>query len=108
VTRHDQRDEDRRNDGKAGQAARPGLSGVEASRRAVRRVEALTGIEPEGVVSLKPNDRGWKVGVEVVEMERIPNSTDVMAVYQVELDQSGELVGYERGDRHIRGRVDGR
>lgn len=108
MTQHDHQDEDRRNDGKAGRSAGPGLSGVEAARRAVRRVEALTGLEPEGVVSLEPNDRGWKVGVEVVEMERIPNSTDVMAVYQVELDQSGELVGYERADRHIRGRVDGR
>jgi hypothetical protein len=106
VTQHDQHEESRRNDGKAGRSG-TGLSGVEAARRAVQRVEALTGIEPEGVVSLEPNDRGWRVGVEVVEMERIPNSTDVMAVYQVELDQSGELVGYKRGDRHIRGRVDG-
>ena len=108
MTQHDQQDEGRRNDGKAGQSAAPGLSGVEAAKRAVRRVEALTGIEPQGVVSLEPNDRGWRVGVEVVEMERIPNSTDVMAVYQVELDQSGELVGYQRTDRHTRGRVDGR
>lgn len=84
------------------------ISGVDAARRAVRRVEALTGIEPEGVVSLEPHDRGWRVGVEVVEMERIPNSTDVMAVYQVDLDPSGGLVGYQRAERHYRGRVNGR
>ena len=108
MTQHDQQDDGRRNDGTAGRSSGPGISSAEAARRAVRRVEALTGIEPEGVVSLEPNDRGWRVGVEVVEMERIPNSTDVMAVYQVDLDQRGELVGYKRGDRHIRGRVDGR
>jgi Gas vesicle synthesis protein GvpO len=84
------------------------LSGVEAARRAVRRVQVLTGIEPEGVVSLEPHDRGWRVGVEVVEMERIPNSTDVMAVYQVDLDSAGGLVAYQRTRRHYRGRVDGR
>jgi Gas vesicle synthesis protein GvpO len=104
----EQREDGRRNNGRAGPSAGSRLSGVEASRRAVRRVEALTGIEPEGVVSLEPHDRGWRVGVEVVEMERIPNSTDVMAVYQVDLDEDGDLVGYQRAERHIRGRVDGR
>lgn len=85
-----------------------GISGMEAARRAARRVQDLTGIEPEGVVSLEPHDRGWRIGVEVVEMERIPNSTDVMAVYRVDLDQGGGLVGYQRTERHYRGRVDGR
>jgi hypothetical protein len=104
----DQREDGRRDNGTAGRSTGPGLSGVDAARRAVQRVEALTGIEPEGVVSLEPRDRGWRVGVEVVEMERIPNSTDVMAVYQVDLDEGGGLVGYRRTERHIRGRVDGR
>jgi len=106
VRRDDQ--DGRRKEQSADQSSGSALSGVEAARRAVQRVEALTGIEPEGVVSLEPHDQGWRIGVEVVEMERIPNSTDVMAVYQVDLDQGGGLIGYQRAERHYRGRVDGR
>jgi hypothetical protein len=84
----------------------PGLSGVEAARRAVRRVHELTGLEPEGVTSLEPMEHGWKVEVEVVELERVPNTTDLMAIYQVELDEQGRMVSYRRTQRHYRGRAD--
>jgi hypothetical protein len=104
--RDDQRNQ--RNQRTERESTRSGLSGVEAARRAVRRVQELTGLDPEGVTSLEPLDRGWSVGVEVVEMERIPDSTDLMAVYQVDLDPSGRLVAYRRRNRHYRGRVDER
>jgi hypothetical protein len=91
-----------------GTRSRPGMTGVEAARRAVRRVQELTGLEPEGVTLLEPTDRGWRVGVEVTELERIPSTTDVLAIYQVELDERGRTVSYRRAQRHYRGRVDGR
>jgi hypothetical protein len=90
-----------------GSWARPGMSGVEAARRAVRRVHELTGLEPESVTLLEPTDHGWRIGVEVVELERVPDSTDVLAVYQVELDEHGRTVSYRRAQRHYRGRTDG-
>jgi hypothetical protein len=83
------------------------MSGAEAARRAVRRVHELTGLQPEGVTLLEPTNSGWRVGVEVVELPRLPSSTDVMAVYQVELDERGRTVSYRRAQRHYRGRADG-
>ena len=32
--------------------------------------------------------------VEVVELERIPNTTDVLGVYEVTVDKNGDLTGY--------------
>jgi hypothetical protein len=97
---------DRQADG--GAWARPGMSGMEAARRAVHRVHELTGLEPEGVTSLEPTDHGWRIGVEVAELERIPDTTDVLAIYQVELDERGRTVSYRRARRYYRGRPDGR
>jgi hypothetical protein len=51
-------------------------------------------------------DDGWAVGVEVVEDRRIPSSTDVLAIYEAELDGLGELVSYRRLKRYSRGRGD--
>ncbi|SEG46398.1 Gas vesicle synthesis protein GvpO [Saccharopolyspora kobensis] len=63
----------------------------------------LTGKDTEGVTSLERSETGWLVAVEVVEAHRIPNTTDIMAVYEAELDDEGELISYRRIDRYARG-----
>jgi hypothetical protein len=64
----------------------------------------LTNKDLEGVVGIrKDGDGGWTVELEALEMPRIPSTTDVLAVYEVTLDAAGELVGYERVARYVRG-----
>jgi hypothetical protein len=94
-------------DGPAGRAPRRETAGMQAARRAARQVMALTGHEPENVVSVDRNEDGWHVGVEVLELHRIPDTTDIMAVYEVTLDGRGELVGCRRGPRRHPPRADG-
>ena len=63
----------------------------------------LTGREAEGVTGLERTDDGWKVLVEVVEVRRIPDTTDVLALYEVTADEDGDLEGYRRLRRYARG-----
>jgi hypothetical protein len=42
----------------------------------------------------------------VCELERVPNSTDVMATYIVQLDDQGGLLGYKRDRRFPRGQAE--
>jgi Gas vesicle synthesis protein GvpO len=79
------------------------LGGMEAARRAVNDVLELTGRQPEHVVSVAKQDDSWHIGLEVVELQRIPESADVLAVYEVTLDAHGELVTCRRGRRYLRG-----
>ncbi len=44
--------------------------------------------------------------MEVVEIEKIPDTMSVMASYRVSLDGQGQLMGYERIRRYSRGQVD--
>ncbi|GAA3355395.1 hypothetical protein GCM10017744_017770 [Streptomyces antimycoticus] len=83
---------------------RPALDARDAARRAARHVEGLTGRAAEGVTSLERGKDGWVIGIEVVETHRIPDSTDILAEYQVELDDHGELASYRRTERYYRGR----
>lgn len=77
-------------------------------RNARDQLAELLGREPESVSALARTDQGWTVDVEVLEMERIPDSTSVLATYTVQLDRDGELLGYERCRRYTRGQVDRR
>jgi hypothetical protein len=80
---------------------------VVAARRAVREITDLLGRKPETVVSIERCDDGWEVGVDVVETHRIPDTTDILAVYEVQLDADGELRSYRRTRRYARGQLDG-
>lgn len=83
------------------------MPGAEKTARlAAAYVAKMTGKEPEGIVSLEPtDDGGWRVEVEVVETRRIPDSTDILAIYEAELDDEGEMVAYRRTKRYSRCQV---
>lgn len=67
----------------------------------------LTGRELENVTGVdKGDDSTWSIGVEVVEMRMVPDSTDVLAQYDVDVDEDGDIVGYRRKRRYLRGRAD--
>ncbi|MFD7445445.1 gas vesicle protein [Streptomyces sp. NPDC059909] len=77
-----------------------------AMRSAAQQLEQLLGRPPESVSALRPTDDGWEANVEVLELERIPETTSVMASYRVTLDKEGDLVAYERVRRYTRGQID--
>jgi len=86
----------------------PRMPGSRAAKMAMQHLLALTGQQPESLSGLTPSEGGWKVTLDVVELERIPRTTDVMASYEIELDEEGELVGYRRLGRYYRNQVDER
>ncbi|WP_259357507.1 gas vesicle protein GvpO [Brevibacterium sediminis] len=80
------------------------ISAVKAAKKAIEQFSTLTGRPPESVVGTRWHDDHWSVRLEVVESRRIPDSADLLAEYQVELDGAGELMAYDRKDRYVRGR----
>jgi gas vesicle protein GvpO len=93
----------RRDDGDQDESAVPAAA---AARRAAQHVADFTGRRPENVISIERRDGDWQVGVEVVETHRIPDTTDVLAIYEVRLDPGGRLLSYRRTRRYARGQLD--
>ncbi|MGY1619761.1 gas vesicle protein [Geodermatophilus sp. SYSU D00691] len=79
---------------------------VSAVRSALEQFAELTQLEPAAATGVRREKDGWSVLVDVVELERIPSTTSVMATYRVDLDGNGDLCGYERLRRFVRGSVD--
>jgi hypothetical protein len=78
-----------------------------AIRAARENLEELTGQPVETISSLQRTRDGWAVTLEVVELERVPRSTDILASYRVEVDNEGDLMGYERVARYYRNQPGG-
>lgn len=81
------------------------ISAKEVARQATDYLDEMVGRAPEAVTLVEPNDQGWLVEVEILELARIPASTDVLASYEVELDHGGEPLAYRRVHRHYRAHV---
>jgi hypothetical protein len=88
---------------------RPGATPEDARRtvqRAREQLEALLERPVESVSSFERTHDGWLVTLEVVEVSRIPESTDVLASYELELDDDRNLRRYARVRRYNRSQAD--
>jgi len=79
---------------------------TETVQRARRQLSALLERPVESVSAFERMHDGWLVTLEVVEVSRIPESTDVLASYEVELDDDRNLRRYARVRRYIRSQAD--
>jgi Gas vesicle synthesis protein GvpO len=66
----------------------------------------LIGCPAEGITGAKKQDDCWVMTVEVLEVDRVPSTVDILATYDVTVDPDGNVVGYERRRRYLRGQVD--
>ena len=87
------------------QPPRRSLGGMEIVAMAKEQIIAVTGLTANTVSGLYKDDHGWHVVIDMVELRRIPNSSDVLATYDVVLDGDGNLLTYRRTRRYLRGAV---
>jgi Gas vesicle synthesis protein GvpO len=79
------------------------LSGAEVAQLARRELADVTGLDAESATSLeRGQDGGWIVTVELLELSRLPDTDDLLGLYEVELDDDGELLAYRRIRRYAR------
>jgi hypothetical protein len=81
-------------------------SPMDVLRQARAQLAELTGMVAESVSSFARVEEGWRLEIEVLELSRIPDTTSLLASYEVTLDAHGELTGYRRIRRYERGRAD--
>ena len=84
------------------------MSLAQVGQRALDELEALSGCAAEGVTAIHRNGDGWVAMVDVLELERVPETTDVLATYEVTIGTDGEVTGYRRVRRFLRSQVEER
>jgi len=72
--------------------------------RAREQLAEVTGLELSSTLGASKDDRGWRVSVEMIEKESIPDGMDILATYEARLNDKGELLEFSR--KKLRKRVD--
>ena len=80
---------------------------IEIVTQAKQHVAEVTGLEVEGASGFERNGDGWVVTVIALELARTPDTMDVLGVYEVVVDDDGELQRFKRTGRTHRAAVEG-
>ena len=65
-------------------------------KKARQQLGELTGLDVCSTVLAKKDKPGWCVQVEVVEKKSLPDSQDILATYELSLDEEGNLLNFTR------------
>jgi len=68
-------------------------------------VEAVSGFEHSNGDD-NGDGKGWTVTLELLELERIPDTTSLLGTYEATLDGDGNLLGAKRVRRYPRNQSD--
>lgn len=77
---------------------------LELAERARSQLQSLAPLKVSGVIGACKRAEGWCVTIELVEREAIPDAQNLLGVYEVLLDDKGQMLGYER--KQVRRKVD--
>ena len=68
----------------------------EVSEKAKKELKEIIGKKTEGVPTIRKNEEGWNVQVEILEKEKIPDTESLIGIYELEMNQEGEIEEYKR------------
>lgn len=78
---------------------------ADAQKRARGAAQDLLEHQFEGIIKAESNDEGWRTVVEVVERNAVPDTQDIIGRYEISLDETGTVTGYELLERYRRGNM---
>ena len=72
--------------------------------KARKELSKLTGLTASSTIGVVKDEKGWNISIEMVEKRSIPDQMDLLALYEVLLDEDGNLLNFER--KSMRRRMD--
>lgn len=72
------------------------LKFAEAIKKARTELVTIIGLELGSTISAHPDGDGWRVTLEAVEKKSIPDSMDILGIFEVNLDGNGDISEFNR------------
>ena len=71
---------------------------------AKKEIVAMTGLQVDTIAAVARKEDNWVVTLDLLELRMLPNTQDVLATYEVEMNDSGtnELLSCQRVGRYRR------
>ena len=78
----------------------------EVVNKAQEEFSSLSKLPVNAVIGLSKVEEGWMVSLEALERKAIPDTMDVLGVYEVRVDSDCNLLRFERKRLRKRGQIE--
>lgn len=75
-------------------------------KKAQEDYSRVSNAQVDGVTGLFKTEDGWVILLEAIERRAIPDTMDVLGLYEVRVDSEGNLLGFERKKLRKRGETE--
>lgn len=75
---------------------------TELIERTKKQMALITGLSPETVSRLDRAETGWNIGIDMLEHRSIPRTHDLLASFDVAIDEDGTVQRWRRTGRFVR------
>ncbi len=76
---------------------------IEVQKKAFSEMKEALKKEPESISSVEKTKEGWTVQCEVLEKKSVPETYDLLKVYEFKLDGNGKITGFKQLHKIRRG-----
>jgi hypothetical protein len=85
-----------------------GMNTEEITKKAQDEFARLNKLPVNAVIGLAKVEDVWVVSLEALERKAIPDTMDVLGLYEIRMDGDGNLLGFERKRLRKRGETEER
>ncbi len=82
------------------------MNTTEATEKAQEQFHKLSKLPVGIIIGLSKDDAHWVINLEALERKGIPDTMDVLGLYEICLDYDGNLVSFERKRLRKRGQTE--
>ncbi|HII30410.1 TPA: hypothetical protein HA317_05105 [Candidatus Woesearchaeota archaeon] len=79
---------------------------LEIERKALLEIKELLKKEPECISSIEKTEKGWAIQCEVLEKKSIPETYDLLKLYEFIIDNNAKINSFKMLKRIRRGDID--
>ena len=76
---------------------------MEVQKRVIPHITELLGKEPEGFSSIEKNNEGWTVVCDVLDKKSVPETYDLLKVFEFIVDKECRIVRFKQLKKIRRG-----
>lgn len=66
------------------------------TEQAKKLLASVTGLKVPRAIGARKEGKEWVITTEIIEKISIPDGMDILGIYDVRLDENGNLIGYQR------------
>ncbi len=76
---------------------------MEVEKKILPEIKELLKKEPETISSVEKTKEGWIVQCEILEKKSVPETFDLLKVFEFKLDGNAKIIGYKQLKKIRRG-----